>query len=361
MSIARNRSTLIVCFFVILGSWLLNCSVAGAGNSATMFIYHKFGENKYPTTNVSLERFEEQMQFLQENTYQVISLSDLVGLLANDRPLPEKTAVITIDDGYTSTYTGAWPILKKYRYPFTVFLYVKAVQSKYRNFLTWSQIKEMQDAGVDFQSHTYSHQRLGTWDKNLDEEGYRNWISTDIQKSYDILATQLGVAPLFLALPYGEYNSIIIEEARQIGFEAVFSQDPGSISASTDLFRIPREPILGNDWATMKHFKMVLERVDLPVNDLSPTIEPFTNTTPDNFCASVSDVDTYKKGSFGIYVSELGWQSATVAGRRVCIENTKSLSRRTNRVVVSAREKDTGLSAIHYWLLLNPNSLALAK
>jgi len=359
-----NKYTHCLCCLFLLASFLPCQDLFALENSAgaTILIYHKFGEDKYPTTNVALDRFEEQMQFLQDNSYQVIALSDLVDNLKGQGggALPEKTVVITIDDGYMSTYTAAWPILKKYGYPFTVFLYVKAVESKYRNFLTWAQIREMQAAGVDFQPHTYSHHRLGSWDPSLDEIGYRNWISMDLQKGSAVLKELFGIQSRYIALPYGEYNTIIIDEAQKLGFKAILTQDPGSISSSTDLFRIPREPILGTDWATIKHLKQVLERTDLPLADMYPGFEPFVKTTPDQFCASVQDVAKYQKGSFGVYVSELGWQPATVAANRACIDNKKTLIRRTNRVAFSARLKDSGGTAIHYWLLLNPYASAPA-
>ncbi len=305
----RNKFIVYLCCVVWLGVCLSDYAFAAQENSATIFIYHKFGEDKYPTTNVALDRFEEQMHYLKENSYNVISLSELVGFLSSGNGIvPEKTVAITIDDGYTSTYTGAWPILKKYQFPFTVFLYVKAVESNYRNFLTWDQIKEMQETGVDFQPHTYSHHRFGTWDKSLDEAGYRKWISTDFKKGAELLEAKLGNKPRFLALPYGEYNSIIIEEAKKIGFEAVLSQDPGSISSATDPFRIPREPILGNDWSTMPHFAMVLERKDLPIRNVYPAAKPLVDLQPENFCATIIEPEKYIQDSFGIYVSELGWK-----------------------------------------------------
>ena len=327
---------------------------AGLGN-VTIFIYHKFGEDRYPTTNVGLDRFAEQMSYLRESNYQVISLAELVKLMKSGRKLPDKTAVITIDDGYLSTYTGAWPILKEHGFPFTVFLYVKAVDKQYRNFLTWEQVREMSKAGVDFQDHSYSHHRLGRWLEEMDEAEYRAWIRGDLEKSRSILIRQLGHSPTLLALPYGEYNTIIIDEAKKTGYEAVLSQDPGSVSRHTDIFRLPREPILGNDWVTMKHFSSVLKRVDLPFTDMEPGIGPLLNTTPAAFCASLINDQWYQPGTLGIYVSELGWKKAELTGRRLCIENSVELTRRTNRVAISGREKGSGRTAIAYWLMINPH------
>lgn len=354
-------------FFSFLSCSLVCCVLWGgeissaADNAATVFIYHKFGEGEYPTTNVAVDRFTQQMQFLKDNDYQVIPLTELVASLqGTGEALPPKTAVITIDDGYASTYTNAWPILQKYNYPFTVFLYVKAVESGYRNFLTWTQVREMSAAGVDFQTHTYSHHRLGSWPEGLDEKGYRAWISADMIKGYRLMAERLERKPRFLALPYGEYNTIVLEEAQKSGFAAVCTQDPGAVGPATDPFRIPREPILGTEWSTLDHFKEVLERVNLPLTNLYPPFVPFTNTVPDRFCATVTDAKRYMAGTFGIYVSELGWRSAVVDGSRVCMENQVSLARRSNRVVVSARQKESGKTALHYWLLINPKTPAPA-
>ncbi|MFP3983072.1 MAG: hypothetical protein ACLFV2_05200 [Desulfurivibrionaceae bacterium] len=73
------------------------------GTGTTVLIYHRFGEDKYPTTNVSVEKFKQQMAWLKANDYKVIPLSRLVKSLHQGEKLPEKSVVITIDDGYRST------------------------------------------------------------------------------------------------------------------------------------------------------------------------------------------------------------------------------------------------------------------
>lgn len=131
----------------------------------TVLIYHRFGDDRYPTTNVPTARFKEQMEYLKKNNYQVISLQEMVLSIKNRQPLPDRAVVITIDDGYKSVYDVAWPILKSYGYPFTVFLYVKATDKNYKDILSWSEVREMKAAGVDFQDHSYSHHRFGDWPK----------------------------------------------------------------------------------------------------------------------------------------------------------------------------------------------------
>ncbi len=366
------RSVLV--FFLSFVTFLIVCitiaSVAnatdieresGPGNSVTVLIYHRFGEERYPTTNVSVEGFREQLTYLQSNGYQVLELAELYRYLTEKKPLPEKAAVITIDDGYKSVYQHAWPLLQSFGYPFTVFIYVKATDNKHWDYMTWDQVRELQKKGVDFQSHGYGHHRFGTRPKEMDEQDYRDWIAADFAKSQTIMERELGVKPRFLALPYGEYNQTVIEVAKTAGFEAVFPQDPGSVSNAIDLYSIPREPILGNDWSTIEHFATILNRTDLPLDTMVPGIARLKSQTPPEFSARLLYPDQYRAGTVGIYVSELGWQQATVEDDTIRITNDKPLQRRLNRVAVSGREKGTGRTAIRFWLLVNEFSLEVPK
>jgi peptidoglycan/xylan/chitin deacetylase (PgdA/CDA1 family) len=341
----------------ILVTVLLLCSTllpVAAGADVTIFIYHRFGDNRYPSTNVETERFREQMAYLQANDYKVIPLAELVTALREKKPLPQRAAVITIDDGYRTVYSEAWPVLRSFGFPFTVFLCTRATEEGWGDHLSWEQVLEMQATGVDFQDHGYAHLRLADRPQGLDDAGYRAWIRSDLRQSADILAKRLGVPPRYLALPYGEYNRTVLEEAAKLGYQAIFSQDPGSVSENIDLFHIPREPILGQNWATMEHFKKVLERVDLPFTEMEPAIEPLANSRPERFSVRLLNPERYQPGTLGFYVSELGWQQATLTGDVLAIDNHALLSRRSNRVAVSGREKKTGHLAIRYWLLLKP-------
>lgn len=340
------------CTIVVAAEGEYDASPSQRGD-ATIFIYHRFGDDRFPTTNVSTVRFKEQMHYLAQNNYQVVALAELVEMLKNNLPLPERLAVITIDDGYSTVYTEAWPVLKSYDFPFTVFLYVEAIDRGYKDFMTWEQVREMQKAGVDFQDHSYSHHRLAQWSQGMTEKEYRAWIAADLAKGYAILSNNLGHPPRFFAIPYGEYNSIVIEEAKAIGYDAIFTQDPGSVSKDTEVFQIPREPILGDDWSTLGHFETVLKRVDLPLTDMMPGITPLANKAPPRFGARLLYPERYEQGSFGIYVSELGWHNAQRNGDVVAIDNEVALTRPTNRVMVSAKEKKTGRMAVRFWLLVN--------
>lgn len=332
----------------------IGSGLEGSGSTprVTVLIYHRFGESRYPSTNVSLERFEEQMAYLRDSGYRVISLAEMVRRLRDRLPFEDRTVVLTVDDGYRSVYDKAWPVLKRYGYPFTVFLYTAQHEAGNPNYLGWGQIQEMQAAGVDFQDHSFSHHRMAHRPAGMDDAAYRDWLRKDMERSRLVLAEKLGRMPTVFAVPYGEYNQAVTEEARRLGFEAVLRQDPGAVSSATDPYAIPREAILGNEWSSLEHFKKVLNRVDLPFAGMTPPPGNLADLSPAEFAVRVADPERYQPGSFGVYVSELGWKPAKVEGDRVSVAGGQ-LSRRLNRVAVSAWEKESGRMAVRFWLLVN--------
>ena len=184
-----NRNILFF-FFLLLACLAPSFSLA-KGN-ATILIYHRFGDDRYPTTNVSNEAFSEQMNFLRDNGYKVIPFSELVTLIKNNTNIPEKTVVITIDDSYATVYENAWPVLKKHGYPFSVFVYTKGVDRHYGDYMNWSQLRELKEYGVDIQDHSFGHKHLAFRQENMDEFGYRAWISGDLAKSMALFFKRTG-------------------------------------------------------------------------------------------------------------------------------------------------------------------------
>lgn len=349
-------------FFLLLAVffWMLQPLPPARAESAldaTVLIYHHFGVSKYPTTNVSIKHFREQMDYLAANNYQVIPLAELVEALNKQEPLPAKTVVITIDDGYKSVYRNGWPILKSFGYPFTVFINAKSIDGGFSNYMSWAEVREMHQSGVDFQDHSYAHARMADRPEGLNDEEYRRWIRDDLSLNSKIIYEKLGAKPRFFAIPYGEYNRQLMDEARQLGYEAVLPQDPGSISSSTDPYLIAREPILGQEWASLSHFKKILQRADLPITDLTPAYGNVEEIPP-FFGARILDPDRYITSSFKIYVSELGWLEARLDGELLRAPGGRKLTRKLNRVMIKALEKESGRTAVRSWLLVRAKDRA---
>lgn len=348
------KANLITVLLLLCCCWLflpLSAAQATPSLDATVLIYHHFGVSKYPTTNVSIKNFREQMAYLAANDYQVVPLAKLVEALHKQQSLPPRTVVITIDDGYQSVYHTAWPILQEYGYPFTVFINGKSINSGFSNYMTWAEIKEMQKSGVDFQDHSYAHNRMADRPKGFTNSEYRNWIRADLQTNSAMIHEKLGSKPRFFAIPYGEYNQLLMDEARKLGYEAVLPQDPGSVSLATDPFMIAREPILGQDWAAIKHFATILQRVDLPISDLTPQYGNVEEAPP-VYGARILHPERYVASSFKVYVSELGWLATKLEGDILTAPGGQKLSRKLNRVMIKAKEKESGRTAVRSWLLV---------
>ncbi|MDA3786054.1 MAG: polysaccharide deacetylase family protein [Deltaproteobacteria bacterium] len=330
-------------------------SLCLAAADATILIYHRFGDQRYPTTNVSVEAFTQQMDFLDAHHYTVIPLAELITLVKKREEIPAKTVVITIDDAYASVYEKAWPILREYGYPFTVFVYTKGVEQNSRDYMSWSQLRELGEQGVDFQDHGFSHAHMAFKPENMEEVGYRSWISGDLVKSRALLSRELGDTPRFFALPYGEYNTIVLEEARALGYEAILTQDPGAVGPYSDPFCLPRQPILGKEWAAMPHFKEILQLVDLPLTDLTPPPQQLADAMVTRYQARMLDPEKYSPGTFGFWVSGLGWHQGQREGDILFFNADRPLLRPVTRVVVSGRESKSGNLATRTWMLIHPD------
>jgi peptidoglycan/xylan/chitin deacetylase (PgdA/CDA1 family) len=181
--------------------------------------YHRFEDKPHDSLAIAPAEFHAQMQALKDNGIAVISMKDLLAWRHGEKSIPAKSCVITIDDGYTSGYNVAWPILKEYGYPFTMFIYTNYVEVGGKS-MTWAQLEEMRDAGVDIESHTVSHRDLRHAPAGQD---YNAWLHNEIYTSKDILEQHLGIKISVFAFPYGTFNEVVRKMALDAGYEALFT------------------------------------------------------------------------------------------------------------------------------------------
>jgi len=155
----------------------------------------------------------------------VISMADFLAWRRGEKNIPAKSALIGIDDGYISGYGTAWPILQKFGYPFTMYIYtdfVKGGKNAGGASMTWEQLAEMVNAGVDIGSHTLSHSALNR-KRDKSEAEYREWLKAELGESKRILEEKLGIPIKTIAYPYGLHNEIVREVAMESGYEAAFT------------------------------------------------------------------------------------------------------------------------------------------
>ncbi len=231
---------------------LLTVAPAFADGQANVFVYHRFGDSRYPSTNIQLETFAEQLELLKQKNYTVLSLGEIVTRLKEGRALPPRCAALTVDDGYRSFLTGAMPLLRRYGYPATLFVSTNSVGGD--EFLNWDELRALSAQGIEIGNHSASHPYLLNRNRGETDEAWLDRIRLDIVRASQILRRELGRESRLFAYPYGEYSPKVVELLKQLGFDGATVQNSGVVSATTNLFMLPRFP-MGGDYATIAEFR----------------------------------------------------------------------------------------------------------
>jgi peptidoglycan/xylan/chitin deacetylase (PgdA/CDA1 family) len=224
--------------------------------TAIVLCYHIVESPQDPRMEVSRETFRQQMRYLAMTGYNVIPLRYVYEYVSGKRSsLPKNAIVVTIDDGWRSTYTEVFPEMRKRNFPFTVFVYPKIVgQTAYA--LTWKQVREMSEAGVDIQSHSFSHpflthRRHGS----LDDQQYEAWLLHELADSKRILQRETGRDVSFFAYPYGDYDHHLMAAVAKAGYEAALTCDYGHVVRGSDPLRMRRFVVDKRmDFAAFRHY-----------------------------------------------------------------------------------------------------------
>ena len=142
---------------LMASSLIGSIATARAADHATILMYHRFGEDKYPTTNVRIEQFEEHLEILASGKYSVWPLQEIISNLQAGKSVPDRTVAITIDDAYLSVYEVAMPRLKERGFHATLFVATRPIDRDLRNYMDWAQLREWQAAGFGIGSQTRTH------------------------------------------------------------------------------------------------------------------------------------------------------------------------------------------------------------
>ena len=198
-----------------------------ANRSAGVIVlcYHRFEEGINNAMVMKPSDFEQEMQAIKDNGFTVISMQDFLAWRRDEKEIPAKSALITIDDGYVSAYETARPILKKFGYPYTMFVYIQYIGSGGKS-VTWDQLAEMRDEGVEIGCHSFTHQNLkGKMSKSAPEIKrltYEGWLRKEIVDSKKLLENRLGVKVSTFAYPEGAYNKESRDVVKEAGYDAAF-------------------------------------------------------------------------------------------------------------------------------------------
>jgi peptidoglycan/xylan/chitin deacetylase (PgdA/CDA1 family) len=223
-----------------------------------ILLYHRFGATVADGMTTTTPVFEAQMKYLHDNGYTVIPLRRLIDHYRGKAPAPgPKSVVIVEDDAHKSVYSDMLPIIKKYRYPVTIFTYPSAI-SNAKYAMTWDQLRELTKTGLfDIQSHTYWHPNFKKERKKLTSSALDLLVKTQLQKSKSRLETELGSKVDMLAWPFGLYDDYLIGKASEAGYIATFTIERRHATAADSVLKLPRYLLVNAD--SGKAFVQLLE------------------------------------------------------------------------------------------------------
>ena len=248
-------------------------------NYASLIMYHRFGDSRYPSTNIKKEQFLKHINELLKPEYNVVSIQKALLAINDIALIKDKSVVITIDDAYSSVYNYAWPIFKKHNLPFTLFISTDVIDNKTPGYMSWEEIRTLRDHGVTIGSQTKSHHHMFKLSK---EE-----IIEELTISNKRFIDEIGSRPKIFAYPYGEYNLEVLEQVKLHGFVAAFGQHSGVAHKSLGMYELPRFA-MNEKYGDMDRFLLAVNALPMPISDLSPK-NPVILKNPPNYGFTLSE------------------------------------------------------------------------
>jgi len=299
--------------------------VFATDNSAVTLLYHRFGEDKYPSTNIRLEQLDKQIALLKSGGYHFMGATEAIQTLKNDGTFPSRTIIITVDDAYKSVITEGWPRFKAAGIPMTLFVSTDPVDEANRGYMSWDDIRKLQAEGVEIGHHTASHLHMVA-------AGLETAMD-DVRRASKRFEEELGAIPKLFAYPYGEYDKKTTNAIIQEGFEAAFAQYSGPIAPWQNLHILPRFPV-NERYGDEARFKLISQTLALPIGDLIPSDPLLTEATNPPLLGFTVEAEIGGLQAMACYPSHLGKAAdlSFLAARRIEIRFDKPFPKGRNRI-----------------------------
>jgi peptidoglycan/xylan/chitin deacetylase (PgdA/CDA1 family) len=224
--------------------------------------YHRFGKTCKSNLCISERTFAKQLEYLKNNGYHTIHLSDLMEFLNYKTAIPSKSVIITLDDGYRSIYEFAYPLLKRYGYTATLFIYTDFIEAS-GNALTWHQLRKLKAAGFEIGSHSISHADLTKKLPYENDQTYWSRITKEFINSKAIIDRELNQDTQFFAYPYGNYNQRILDLFPKSGYRLGLTIRNGGNSFFANPLTLKRSQILEENMAYFVDRIQIIQPISL--------------------------------------------------------------------------------------------------
>ena len=264
---------------MVLTTLIIPSSKADAKSAATIIMYHRFGETNYPSTNITLKQLDKHILELSKKNYTVLPVKNIITAIQRNEDLPDRTIGITIDDGYLSVYSQAWPRFKKANLPFTVFIATDPIDHGSSKYMSWDQIRTLERDGVEIGAHTSSHNHM-PMSKSTHNK-------SELINSNSRMLKEIGHIPILFAYPFGEASTAVQKQVIEAGYKMAFGQHSGVVNSLTDFNYIPRFS-LNENYGNIKRLKLILNALPLPIKDITPADPMIKTPNPPDFGFTIS-------------------------------------------------------------------------
>lgn len=237
--------------FAILLSLAASAAAAETPQRTPILVYHRFGPVLADDMTVRTATFEAQLGVIEARGYTVVPLRAMLASLGEGSArLPERSVVLTVDDGHRTVYSDLFPLIKRHHLPVTLFIYPSAI-SNADYALTWQQLAEIKASGlVDVQSHTFWHPNFNVERQRLAPVAYERLVRDQLTKSKAILEQRLGGKVDLLAWPFGIHDSQIEAWAAESGYVAAFTIERRPVTGADRPMALPRYIVMDSDRAS---------------------------------------------------------------------------------------------------------------
>ncbi|MBN2964097.1 polysaccharide deacetylase family protein [Sulfurospirillum sp. T05] len=299
--------------------WLVVWCVQSVAD-AHLFVYHRFGDDRHPSTNIPTEKLREQFTYFKERGYKVVPLEDVVQRIHAKEAIPDTWVVLTIDDNYKSFYDNGLALFKEFGYPFTLFVYTGATQRGYGDYATWEQLHEIGKYG-ELAFHSHEHPNM----TQLDDDA----LKKDFETGMALFEKHLGKKARYFSYPYGEYDERVKAIASSYDFEAIINQNMGAVSHQSDLLNLDRSALGENS-----NLGTLLSYRHLNAKWLAP------KTYPKDSKLNTVEVEIQEKTKqAGLYITGLGWQEIPVEEGIIRYTVDQTLTHDRTRLILSVGKK----------------------
>lgn len=269
-----------------------------------ILVYHHVAEDTPASTSVSPATFRQHLSFLRDEGYEIIDLQRALDAVRNDEALPAGAVVITFDDAYENIHRNAFPLLKEFNAPFTIFAATDPIDQGFNDMLSWDQLREMQDWGARIANHSRDHGYLVR--ETPRDNAWREAMAANIRHAQQRLEAELGDdIPRWFAYPYGEYSAGLKSILQNEGYVG-FAQHSGGVYAGSDFFALPRFAAAGV-YANLDTLSTKLASRPMPVDIASVPDMPTSDSQP-SMTIRVSDISDMSR-ALNCFVDS-AWQDA---------------------------------------------------